>query len=72
MEWFNSRPFCIQEIIKKYPPNKEYRIGDSPFPVTIYCYSEEQDGNVSLKVDVHSPILPRRVFGIEPEALRGT
>ena len=69
MEWFNGRPVEVQNVIRKYPPNVEYRLG-GPFPVYIYSYGVEMDGNISLTVDVQSPFMPRRVFGVKPEDLQ--
>jgi len=68
-EWFNSKPKKIQELIKKCPPNKQYRIKGGTFPGTIHSYDEEKNGDVSMKVNIHSPLMPRKVFGLKPEHL---
>ncbi len=69
IEWFNNRPVNVQEVIREYPPDRKYKL-HGPFPVTIYAYEENKDGSVTLEVDVNSPILPRRVFGVKPESLK--
>ncbi len=69
MEWLNGRPLCIQKVIRSYPPDVEYKL-NGLFPVNIHSYDEEKDGNISLTVDVHSPFMPRRVFGVNPESLQ--
>lgn len=69
LEWFNNRPVKVQEVIRRYPPDREYVL-HGPWPVTIFSYDEEEDGRITVQVDVHSPILPRRVFGVKPETLK--
>jgi hypothetical protein len=69
-DWVKDRPQKIQEVIKKCPPNKKYRLSNGHFPVYIYSYYEEEGGDVKLKVDVVSPFFPRRVFGVKPEDLK--
>ena len=69
MEWFNGRPLEVQDVIREYPPDVEYKL-DGPSPVWIYSYDVEKDGTVSLTVNVHSPFMPRSVFGIKPEDLQ--
>lgn len=69
MEWFNGRPPEVQQVIRKYPPDVEYKL-DGPFPAWIYSYDVEEDGNISLTVDVLSPLIPRKVFGVKPENLQ--
>jgi len=69
LEWFNNLPIAVQEVIKKYPPDREYKLF-GPFPVTIHSYEENESDGITLKVDVHSPIRPRRVFGVKPESLK--
>lgn len=69
MEWFDDRPPAIQEVIRKYPPNRTYKLYDGVFDVTLHSYDEELDGSISLQIDVHSPFFPRRVFGVKPADL---
>ena len=69
LEWFDKRPSAIKEVIRKCPPDIEYSLS-GPFPVTIHSYDENEDGSITLKVDVHSPFLARRVFGVKPESLK--
>lgn len=66
VEWYDDRPPAIQKVIREYPPDKTYKLHDGPFDVTIYSYDEELDGKVSLSVDVPSPFVARRVFGVKP------
>lgn len=70
MEWFESRPEDVQAMIRRFPPGRPYRLHGGPFPSYIYCYSVADDGAVTMQVDVESPFLPRRVFGVEPEDLQ--
>ena len=65
LDWYNSRPPIIQNLIKKFPPNKYYKVQGGMFKGRLYSYSE--DG--TMTVDIDSPIMPRRVFGLKPEDL---
>jgi hypothetical protein len=69
-EWFDSRPPKIQELIKQFPPNKKYCVQNGSFPATIYSYDEEKNGDVSMKMNIHSPFMPRTVFGIKPNDIK--
>lgn len=69
MEWFNARPPAIQALIRERPPSVPYRVSGGAFPGWIHSYDEEESGGVSMKVDIESPLFPRRVFGLKPEDL---
>lgn len=69
MDWFNERPPAIQALIRQFPPNKPYRVGEGAFPALIYSYDEEKSGGVSMTVQIESPFFPRQVFGVKPEGL---
>lgn len=55
-EWFNSRPKAVQDLILKYPHDREYRMAhDAPYSiscpgtkVTIHSYIE--NGNIGVVV----------------------
>lgn len=69
MEWFNSRPVRIQAAIRYRPPDKRYRVNDGPFPAMIHSYNIDENDEVTMKVDVLSPLMPRRVFGVHMKDL---
>ena len=70
LNWFNSRPKKVQDVIKKCPPGKEYRIiQGSGDPVFIHSYNEGKNGDITMTVNIESPTFPRSVFGIKPENL---
>lgn len=74
-EWFESRPACIQELIREIPPGEYVMIGTGQH-VHVYSYSE--DGTVTVVVDVAKTLkeggrvlLPEdySVFGVSPKSL---
>ena len=69
MEWFNSRPEKIQAAIRACPPWQFYRVQGGIFQGQIYGYDEEDDGSVSMKVDINAFPFGRRVFGLKPSHL---
>lgn len=72
-EWVATRPEKIRALIKKYPPNRLYRLKTSNHRVTIAAYEEREDGRVGFRVDVTGEYnlvaMERSVFGIDPEDL---
>ena len=69
MRWYNGRPAKVQALIRLRPPHRDYRLQEGAFPASIYSYDEEEGGDVTMQVDVHSPLMPRRVFGVKPRHL---
>ena len=63
-DWYNSRPPVIQEMIKKYPINKLYRLKSTGQRVTIYSYSENGTVKVNITGQFNFVTFSRRVFGI--------
>ena len=64
-EWVSTRPPIVQELCRKYPPDRLYLLNPSGQRVTIVSYSE--DGSVT--VNVSGLFLDREVFGIDPNDL---
>lgn len=70
MEWFNNQPEHIQKMVKKYPPDKFYKLASSPMPVKLQSYDESEDGEMTLKVVVLDHVRgPRGLSGIKPKDL---
>lgn len=67
-EWIQSRPKTIQELCKKVPPDRLYRLQQGS-RVTIHSYDE--DGTVTVNVCCAHNFLffERQVFGINPDEL---
>jgi hypothetical protein len=55
-EWFNSRPKVVQELILKYPADKQYRIKEkAPYDIScpgtiVYIVGYRESGEVSVAV----------------------
>ena len=69
LEWFNDRPASVQEVIRKVPPCRKYIIEGGIHPGQILSYDEHDDGRITVEITVESPLLPRRVFGVDPDSL---
>jgi hypothetical protein len=72
-EWLESRPAKIREVAEKYPPWILYRIKGGSTCGIIASYGEQEDGSVTVTVDVTGEfnlvIMDRSVFGIKPSDL---
>jgi len=74
-KWLETRPACIQEMGKKYPPNLLYQHKETKQYVTLASYFE--DGTVSMDVDPEFNKhrfegmlnMGKHVFGVNPEEL---
>lgn len=72
-EWVASRPPMIQEMCRKYPPDRLYRMKSTGRLVTMYSYSE--DGTVTVNVSSNHNeglFFDRSVFGVDPADLEET
>lgn len=70
MKWVNSRPLVVQELCKKFPPDRLYRLKTSDHKVTIYSYSENETMTVTVTMEYNPLIVfERQIFGIKPEDL---
>jgi hypothetical protein len=69
-EWVAECPEVIQEMCRRLPPNRLYRLGHDGHWCTVISYCE--DGTVSVGVELcynEAVFLDREVFGIDPEEL---
>lgn len=68
-EWVLSRPPIIQDLCKRFPPDRLYLLKSTGHRVTIFSYSE--NGTVTAKVlgKYNLVMFERMVFGIKPEDL---
>jgi hypothetical protein len=67
--WISSRPKAVQDLARRFPPNKLFRLKSSGHRVYLYSYFE--DGTLTVVVDgkYNMVAFERKVFGIKPEAL---
>lgn len=68
-EWVATRPSVIQEMCKRFPPDRLYRLKTSNNRVTLYSYSESGTLTVNVTGEYNAIVFDRQVFGIKPEDL---
>lgn len=68
-EWLKTRPLIIQEMAKKYPPNKFYKIRGKGHICTLYSYSEDKTVSVDITGDFNKLTIERRVFDVNIDDL---
>lgn len=70
-DWLATRPEGIQELAKRFPPWKLFRLNSNR--VYVQSYGEGEDGELTLRVAVDARFgvvtMERTVFGIKPEDL---
>jgi len=69
-DWVESRPVEVQELCKKLPPDRLYRMKDSGHRVTIYSYSEDGTVTVNVTGEYNTLTFDRQVFGVSPDDLQ--
>jgi hypothetical protein len=67
-EWFASRPPVIQDMIRRYPATRLYRMADG-HRATIYSYAEDGTVTVNVTGEYNRVLFSRQVFGIPIETL---
>jgi hypothetical protein len=71
--WVASRPACVRRVAERFNPWSLYRLRTTGQKVMLLSFSEEEDGRVTLTVNVTSEFnrvaFERRVFGIDPDDL---
>lgn len=75
-QWMTERPECVRKLVTKhgFNPWTLYQMKSTKHIVTIYSYSEHEDGTVTLTVSVSLKFnrvlaFERNVFGVKPEDL---
>ena len=68
VDWVLSRPKVIQEMCKKWPPNKLYRMS-SGHRCTINSYYEDGTVKVNVTGEYNLVGFSRSVFGVDPKTL---
>lgn len=66
-EWVETRPPVVQDLCRRFPPDRLYRLKDSGHRVTLYSYSEDGTMTVNVTGEYNAVIFSRRVFGINPD-----
>jgi hypothetical protein len=72
-QFVESRPPNVRAVASRFDPWSLYRLRASGHRVPIYAFDEEQDGRVTMRVNVLAQfnciLFERRVFGIAPDDL---
>lgn len=72
-EWIASRPDNVRVVAERFEPWCLYRMRATGQRVTVMSFGEDDEGNVSLTVHVlpefNFVLVPREVFGIDPDDL---
>ena len=68
-KWLEGRPPIIQDLCKKFPPDRLYLYKPTNHRVTLYSYSEDGTMTIVVSGDYNAVVFPRHVFGIKPEDL---
>ena len=82
-EWVATRPEIVQDLCRRFPPDRLYRLKSSGHLVTIHSYSEDGTMTVNVSREFNAVIMDRQVFGISsndltecdppsPDAVTGT
>ena len=69
-EWVSTRPPVVQDLCRRYPPDRLYVLKTTGKRVTILAYSE--DGTVIVDVSAqwnNNLLVERVVFGVAPNNL---
>ena len=68
-EWVASRPPVVQEIIRKLPPDRLYRMKSTGHRVTLIAYAEDGTVRVNVSGQFNFVMFDRQVFGVKADDL---
>lgn len=68
-EWVSTRPPVIQDLARRFPPDRLYRLKDSGHRCTIYSYAEDGTMKVNVTGQFNFLTFDRQVFGIKPDGI---
>lgn len=68
-KWVAERPAVIQEMIRRLPVNRLYRMKSTGHRCTIYSYNEDETITVNVTGKFNRVMFGRRVFGVSPDDL---
>lgn len=67
--WVASRPLVVQDMARRLPPDRLYRMASTGHRVTLYSFSEDGTVTVNVGGDFNAVVFERRVFGVSPDDL---
>ena len=65
-EWVSSRPPVVQELCRRYPPDRLYSMKPHGQRVTLVSYSEKGTVTVDVSAQWNFVTFERQVFGVNP------
>lgn len=65
-DWVGTLPENVQELCRKYPQNKLYRLKSTGHRVTIYSYSKNGTLTVNVTGQYNLITFERQVFNVSP------
>lgn len=72
-QWVAERPDNVRRVAERFNPWTLYRHKDTDQRVTLYSFGEQEDGGVTVTVDITSQfnliMFNRQVFGVDPDNL---
>ncbi len=68
-EWLSERPPVVQDLAKRFPPYKLYRLKGGGKRVYPRSYNEDGTLRVTVSARFNLVLFERNVFGVEPEDL---
>lgn len=68
-EWVASRPPEVQELCKRLPPDRLYRMSPNGERVTVFSYNEDGTVTVEIRAEYNMVVFERNVFGVKPDDL---
>lgn len=68
-EWAESRPPEVQELIRRLPPDRLYRMKSTGSRVTLIAYAEDGTVRVNITGEFNAVVFERQVFGVKADDL---
>lgn len=68
-KWVSERPPVVQEMIRKYPPDRLYWLSPPGQRVTLTSYNENGKVTVEVTGQWNAVVFDRKVFGVDPANL---
>lgn len=68
-KWVATCPPIVQELCRKYPPDRLYRMKSTGQRVTLLAYSEDGTVRVDIRGDFNALAFDRSVFGVSANDL---
>ena len=68
-EWVSTRPPVVQDLCRRYPPDRLYLLTPPGQRVTLVSYNENGTVNVYVSAQWNCLVFEREVFGVDPNDL---